>query len=286
MWNNIKRFAGDRLTDATNAADAYGNEVEYRTKQLNNAKDTVIGSVVDKIGDGVDKIGDGVNQFNSNVGDMIGGPVQAFTKAGVNPLAAVTQNKQELDQAFNHYKKNPDQLNELDLKSNMMMRYYSGIGANGLQFPEGTGNQILSDINESKKRWADPETAKQGYTPDYITQGIKNGKTPVYYGGSSDAIVPSKSRLPSDVGSRKDISLSLGSYWAEPQQDGSYIINEDYNFGYAPKEKGGVDRHQGKNYGPALTPQDIGKGLVQKGYGKPYSYQLQVFPNGELRQNK
>ena len=280
MWNNIKRFATDRLAEVTNAADAFGNEVEYRAKQLNNAKDTVAESVVSKIEDGV-------NQLNGSVGDMIGGPVQAFTKAGVNPLAAVTQNKQELDQAFNHYKKNPDQLNELDLKSNMMMRYYSGIGANGLQFPEGTGNQILSDINESKKRWADPETAKQSYTPDYITQGIKNGKTPVYYGGSSDAIVPSKSRLPADVGSRKDLSLSLGSYWAEPQQDGSYIINEDYNFGYAPKEKGGVDVHQGnKAYGLAISPRDIGRALVRNGYGEPYSYQIQVFPNGELKLNK
>ena len=257
MWNNIKRFAGDRFAEVTNAADTLGNELEYRAKQLNNAKDTVTESVVGKIEDKV-------NNLNSNVGDMIGGPVQAF----------------------NHYKKNPDQLNELDLKSNMMMRYYTGIGANGLQFPEGTGNQILSDINESKKRWADPETAKQGYTPDYITQGVKNGKTPVYYGGWSDAIAPSKSRLPTDVGSRKDLSLSLGSYWAEPQQDGSYIIKEDYNFGYAPKEKGGVDVHQGKSWGPALTPEHIGRGLIQKGYGEPYSYQLQVFPNGELKLNK
>ena len=98
MWNNIKRFAGDRFAEVTNAADTLGNELEYRAKQLNNAKDTVTESVVGKIEDKV-------NNLNSNVGDMIGGPVQAFTKAGVNPLAAVTQNKQELDQAFNHYKK-------------------------------------------------------------------------------------------------------------------------------------------------------------------------------------
>ena len=271
MLNNVMRFAGDRLNNVRRFAGD-------RFRDLKTAKDIV--------GNEVGKIEDRVDQFNRGVGDMIGGPVQAFTKAGVNPLAAVTQNKQELDQAFNHYKKNPDQLNELDLKSNMMMRYYSGIGVNGLKFPEGTGKQIFSDITESKKRWADPETAKQGYTPDYITKGVKSGKTPVFYGGWSDAIAPSKSRLPIDVGSREDVSLSVGSYWAEPQQDGSYIINEDYNFGYAPKEKGGVDMHQGKNYGPALTPQNIGRGLVQKGYGKPYSYQLQVFPNGELKLNK
>lgn len=252
--NHVTRFATDRLDDLKKVGGAISNEVEYASKQL-----------------------------TSKAGDAIGGPVQAFTKAGVNPLAAVTQNKEELDKAFNHYRKNPNHLNELGLKSNMMMRYYSGIGAEGLQFPEGTGKQIFDDITESNKRWSDPETFKQSYTPDYIQQGVNKGNTPVYYGGWSDAVAPSKSRLPTDIGSRKDLSLSLGSYWAEPQKDGSYIINEDYNFGYAPKEKGGIDIHQGdKSFGLAVTPREIGRGLVRKGYGDPYSYQLQVFPDGKL----
>ena len=34
MWNNIKRFAGDRINDLTNVADKVGNEVEYGAKQL------------------------------------------------------------------------------------------------------------------------------------------------------------------------------------------------------------------------------------------------------------
>lgn len=251
--SDIFRFATDRLNDLGYLTDKVGNHVEYAA-----------------------------NQLNGRVGDMLGGPVQAFTKAGVNPLAAVTQNKEELDKAFNHYRDNPDQLNELGLKSNMMMRYYAGVGAEGMQFPKGTGKQIFDDITESKKRWSDPETFKQSYTPDYIQQGVDKGITPVYYGGWSDAVAPSKSRLPTDVGSRKDLSLSLGSYWAEPQTDGSYIIKEDYNFGYAPKEKGGVDIHQNQSNGLALTPREIGRGLVRKGYGEPYSYQLQVFPDGKL----
>ncbi len=255
--SDVIRFATDRLDDLKDVAGAISNEVEYAS-----------------------------NQLNSKVGDMIGGPVQAFTKAGVNPLAAVTQNTEELDKTFNHYRENPDQFNELGLKSNMMMRYFTGTGAEGLQFPEGTGNQIFNDIQESKKRWSDPETFKQTHTPEYIKQGVDKGNTPVYYGGWSDAVAPSKSRLPTDVGSRKDLSLSLGSYWAEPQEDGSYIINEDYNFGYAPKEKGGVNIHQGQSNGIALTPREIGRGLVRKGYGKPYSYQLQVYPDGTLNINK
>jgi len=34
MWNNIKRFAGDRINDLGNVADKLGNEVEYGAKQL------------------------------------------------------------------------------------------------------------------------------------------------------------------------------------------------------------------------------------------------------------
>lgn len=34
MWNNIKRFAGDRINDLGNAADKLGNDVEYGVKQL------------------------------------------------------------------------------------------------------------------------------------------------------------------------------------------------------------------------------------------------------------
>jgi len=275
MWDSIKRFATDRLDDINNVTDSLGNEVEYAAKLLKNKKDTVTNSFVGKVDEGL-------TQLQTKVGDKIGGPIQAFTKAGVSPLAAVTQNKDDLDKVFNHYQKNPEQLNELGLKSNMLMRYYSGVGAEGLKLPEGYGNQIIDDIRESKKRWADPETFKQGYVQDFIKQGVAQGKVPVYYGGSSDAIAPSKSRLPDDVGSRKQLSLSLGSYWAEPQPDGSYIINEDYNFGYAPKAKGGVDMHQGKSYGPALTPEQIGRGLIQKGYGKPYSYQLKVSPSGQI----
>ena len=119
----IKRFASDRLEDIGNLKDAISNEVKYRAKQLNN---------------GVSKLQTAAGDVQTAAGDIIGGPVQAFTKAGVNPLAAVTQNKQELNRAFNHYKKHPEQLNELGLKSNMMMRYYTGVGSKGLKLPEGT----------------------------------------------------------------------------------------------------------------------------------------------------
>lgn len=34
MWNNIKRFAGDRINDLGNAADKLGNDLEYGAKQL------------------------------------------------------------------------------------------------------------------------------------------------------------------------------------------------------------------------------------------------------------
>ena len=44
MWDNIERFAGDRINDLKNAADTVGNEVEYRAKQL---RDNVVVPVID-----------------------------------------------------------------------------------------------------------------------------------------------------------------------------------------------------------------------------------------------
>lgn len=34
MWNNIKRFAGDRIKDLENVADSVGNEIEYAAGQV------------------------------------------------------------------------------------------------------------------------------------------------------------------------------------------------------------------------------------------------------------
>lgn len=267
-WGAIKRFATDRLEDLGNVKDSLGNEVEYRAKQLNN----------------------GISQLQTATGDMIGGPVQAFTKAGVNPLAAVTQNKQELDKAFNHYQKNPEQLNELGLKSNMVMRYFSGVGAKGLQFPEGTGNQLLTDIREQDAKFKDPtyrqEILDSPNTPEYIKQGLLKGHIPVYYGGWSDAPAPIKSQLAIDVGQRGQLSESLGSFWAQPKEGGGYTIDEKYDFGYAPMDKGGVKEGQHYDTGLDMNPVNIGRRIVQKGYGAPYSYQIQLSPEGTLNINK
>ena len=220
------------------------------------------------------------------LGDMVGGPIQAFTKAGVNPLAAVTQNKADLNQVFDYYRNNPDQLNQLGLRSNMMMRYFSGVGAKGMQFPEGTRNQLLTDIREQDAKFKDPTFRQEildGPAPDYIKQGLLQGNIPVYYGGLTDSPAPIKSQLPKDVGMRGQLSESIGSFWAKPQQDGSFIIDEDYNFGYAPIDKGGTKDGQHFDTGLDMNPANIGRRLVQQGYGNPYSYQLQIGPDGQMK---
>jgi hypothetical protein len=257
MWDKASRFATDRLNDLKNIGGAVSNEIEYASDQLNR-----------------------------KVGDAIGGPVQAFTKAGVNPLAAVTQDKKDLDKAFGYYQNNPNELNNLGLKSNMVMRYFSGVGSEGLTFPKGTGQQLLTDIKEQDNKFKDPsyrqEVLNNPNSPDYLKQGLSKGHIPVYYGGFSDAPAPIKSQLPTDVGQRDQLSESMGSFWAKPQQDGSYTIDEDYNFGYAPINKGGVKDGQHLNTGMDMNPVNIGRRIVQKGYGKPYSYQLQLSSDGEL----
>lgn len=219
-------------------------------------------------------------------GEFIGGPIQAFTRAGVNPMAAVTQNDKELKRAFEFYRNKPEELNELDLKSNLFMRYLSGVGAQGLQIPEGIGKQLITDIQEQETKFRDPtyrqEVLDSPNTPDYIKKGLLEGRIPVYYGGMSDSPAPLKAQLPTDVGQRGQLSKSLGSFWAQPQTGGGYTINEDYNFGYAPMEKGGTEVGQMYSTGFSMNPADIGRRLVQKGYGAPYSYQLQVGPDGRL----
>ena len=220
-------------------------------------------------------------------GDWIGGPIQAFTKAGVNPMAAVTQNDGELKKAFSYYRNNPSELNTLGLKSNMLMRYLSGVGAQGMQFPEGIGNQLLTDIREQDTKFKDPtyrqEVLDSANTPKYIKQGLLQGRIPVYYGGMSDAPAPIKSQLPIDVGQRGQLSKSIGSFWAQPTPGGGFIIDENYNFGYAPLDKGGVPDGQNYNTGLDMNPANIGRRLIQKGYGKPYSYQLRVSPDGQVQ---
>ena len=219
-------------------------------------------------------------------GNLVGGPIQAFTKAGVNPMAAITQNKKELDKAFGFYQNNPGELNNLGLKSNMLMRYLSGVGAKGLQFPEGTGNQLLTDIREQDAKFRDPtyrqEVIDSANTPEYIKQGLLKGRVPVYYGGMSDAPAPIKSQLAIDVGQRGQLSKSIGSFWAQPTPGGGYTIDEKYDFGYAPMDKGGVKEAQNYDTGLDMNPSNIGRRLVQKGYGNPYSYQIQLSPEGGL----
>lgn len=259
-WDKVSRFATDRLTDLKNIGGAISNEVKYASDQLNR-----------------------------KVGDAIGGPVQAFTKAGVNPLAAVTQNKPELDKAFNHYQKNPDQLNELGLKSNMVMRYFSGVGSKGLKFPEGTGSQLLTDIKEQDAKFKDPayrqEVLNSPNIPDYVKQGLLKGNVPVYYGGLSDSPAPIKAQLATDVGQRGQLSKSIGSFWAKPQEGGGYTIDEKYDFGYAPMDKGGNKDGQHYNTGLDMNPVNIGRRIVQKGHGSPYSYQIQLSPDGMMNVN-
>ena len=165
-------------------------------------------------------------------GDWMGGPIQAFTKAGVNPMAAVTQNDWELTKTFSYYRNNPSKLNTLGLKSNMLMRYLSGVGAQGMQFPEGIGNQLLTDIREQDTKFKDPtyrqEVLDSANTPKYIKQGLLQGRIPVYYGGMSDAPAPIKSQLPIDVGQRGQLSKSIGSFWAQPTPGGGFISYSNF----------------------------------------------------------
>lgn len=214
--------------------------------------------------------------------------LKATITAGANPVGVALRNKEDIGKIASHYQSNPDLQNEYDLNTNMMLRYISGTGAEGMRVTPEVGKQIFSDIKEQEDKFREPAyrdaVINQSTGPEYIKQSLLRGKTPVYYGGSTEALVPSKALLPTDVGQRWQIAKSVGSYWSKPTPNGEGRTIEDrYNFSYAPTSKDGLKKDMGKS--SFILPTgiaNVGRGLVQQGYGKPYSYTMNVQPSGEV----
>ena len=222
-------------------------------------------------------------------GGQLMNALRATASAGANPVGVALGNKSDIKRIASHYQRNPDLQNEYDLNTNMMLRYISGTGAEGMKVTPEVGRQIFSDIKEQEDKFRDPEyrdaLINQNTGPEYIKQSLLRGKTPVYYGGSTEAIVPGKVLLPTDVGQRWQIAKSVGSYWSQPTSSGeSRIIEDRYNFPYAPTSKEGMEKDMGKKssfFAPTGIT-NVGRRLVQQGYGKPYGYTMNVQPSGEV----
>ena len=224
--------------------------------------------------------------------------LRAITTTGANPIGIMQGNKTDIKKTAEYYKQFPDVTNEYDLNTNMFLRYLSGVGSEGLQIPQNVGTQIYQDIKEQEKKIMDPATREDvlnsPYNPAYIKPNLLKGNVPVYYLGQSETkglrIGGPGLTLVKDIGERKQLDRSLGSYWAEPGENESYEIKDRYNFGYAPKNKegfgGSLTRFNPTPGFAALISPDpaaqLGRNLVKAGYGTPYSTNLQVRPDGQV----
>jgi len=85
----------------------------------------------------------------------------------------------------------------------------------------------------------------------------------------------------------EEVGNSLGRFWATPQKDGSFVITEDFDFGYATSRKGGNDKRARLYSSPAnaLTPDPVAQArrLVTSGQGTPFRYRLRVYPDGRVQ---
>ena len=222
--------------------------------------------------------------------------IRATTQANVNPLDIVKGDAQSVGKLASYYQQFPDLMNEFDLNTNMFLRYLTGIGAEGLQIPKETGQQIYKDIKQQEKKFSSPEfrenVINNPYNSETIKKGLLQSKTPVYYMGSKETVVPINETLPIDVDERWQLSKSLGSFWAEPGNNQGYNITDRYNFMYAPVTKEGENfplinkpRTGLAGFSALIGPQglaNVGRNLVKSGYGKPYTTNLQVFPGGQV----
>jgi len=212
--------------------------------------------------------------------------IMATTQAGTNPVSVALGDKKAIEKVSKYYSQYPGMQNEYDLNTNMFLRYLSGTGAEGLKIAPEVGKQLYSDIQQQEQKFMDPQyreaVINNPGNPAYVKKGLLAGRTPVYYGGSSEAIAPAKTSLPTDKGERWQLDNSLGSYWAEPIDNGYTIKNERYNFMYAPVNKDGVKGLSDIRTIPGSIA-DIGRNIVRQGFGRPFEYSLNVDQSGAVQ---
>jgi hypothetical protein len=115
--------------------------------------------------------------------------LRATTAAGANPIGLALNDEKEVEKVASYYGARPQLPNQYDLNTNMMLRYLSGIGAEGLEVSPQVGRQLYSDIQEQEKLFQDPEYRQYQISspnnPAYMRENLLRGNTPVFYGGLS-----------------------------------------------------------------------------------------------------
>lgn len=237
--------------------------------------------------------------------------LRAVTQAGASPVGVLLSNPKEIQKVSQYYAANPDIQNEYDLNTNMFLRYLSGTGVGNLQIPQTLGRQLYADIKQSRGKYSDPAFMQSalnqpGIQPWY-KEKLKSGYTPVYYASGdvgpetvlqrrfgdaspSEQKASYKAMHTGTVGEQWQLRSSLGSAWVDPTKtDDKYTIRgEKYDFVYAPKDKGGFvsdTSFWGRPLFLPVSPDQVGRGIISQGYGKPYEYDLDVDSAGNVKFN-
>lgn len=214
--------------------------------------------------------------------------IDAITKAGANPLGLAQANPNDIKLVSNYYSANPQVANQYDLRTNLFLRYMSGVGTKDLEIGPETGREIYDVVTKSHapiqgmKNWTDGTAMERLYAKygqdSGALQRLSKGHVPVRYDNNFGNI---------NYG-RTETAFGLGQFWAEPQTDNSYIISDKYDFFYAPKDKGGTDEEAHKRLQEAtknktiLNPVQAATKLMVTGVGTPYPIRLQVYPDGRV----
>lgn len=214
--------------------------------------------------------------------------IDAITKAGANPLGLSQANPNDIKLVSNYYSKNPQVANQYDLRTNLFLRYMAGIGTKDLELGPETGREIYQVITKSHepiqgmKDWQDGAAMKRLYAAygqdSGALQRLAKGHVPVRYDNNFGNMNYGKT----------ETAFGLGQFWAEPQQDNSYIVADKYDFFYAPKNKGGTDEATNKRLQEAnkdklvLNPVQAATKLLTMGVGTPYPIRMQVYPDGRV----
>jgi len=276
MWDKVSRFATDRLTDLKNVGGAVSNEIKYAAGQLNDNKTQQSQSWSGVPGQFADK-------------SPLQNGLDALNKAGASPKGFADGNPNDLKLVSNFYTnpKNNGVMNQYDLSTNLYLRYISGKGKEGLEVSPKQKGQISGFIKKQQDNLSDPELVdniKSNFGEGHVDR-IQKGDVPVYFGGWSDAPAPVKGKIPVDIEGAKDASTSLGSFWAKPNTQGGFDVEEDYNFAYAPKKDGGsgyqptvkqAKTHYGSNPVQWYKPQNVAGRHAISGYGTPFKYTISV----------
>ena len=215
--------------------------------------------------------------------------MDAIAKAGANPLGLAQANPNDIKLVSRYYSANPHVANQYDLRTNLFLRYMAGAGTKGLEISKDTGREIYQLIKKGHdpirgmKSWRDGAALERLYADygedDGALQRLGKGHVPVRYDKEYGHTATSPGT---------EVSNSLGQFWAEPQEDGSYIVVDTYDFFGAPASKGGNADHN-KNLEDLyikkthLNPKMAATKLLAMGVGTPYQIRLRVYPDGRVQ---